>query len=45
MKLTRFAVYSWGVLVYNLGVILWCAFVRSTGSGAGMSCPSKQVNP
>jgi heme A synthase len=35
MKLTRFAVYSWGVLVFNLGVILWGAFVRATGSGAG----------
>ena len=35
MKLSRFAVYAWGVLVYNLGVILWGAFVRATGSGAG----------
>jgi heme A synthase len=35
MKLPRFAIYAWGVLVYNLGVILWGAFVRATGSGAG----------
>jgi heme A synthase len=31
----RFARFSWGVLVYNLGVIAWGAFVRATGSGAG----------
>lgn len=31
----RFVVYTWGVLVYNLLVILWGAFVRATGSGAG----------
>jgi len=31
----RFARFSWGVLVYNLGVIVWGAFVRATGSGAG----------
>jgi heme A synthase len=35
MKMNRFAVYNWGVLVYNLGVILWGAYVRATGSGAG----------
>jgi heme A synthase len=35
MKLPRFAIYAWGVLVYNLGVILWGAYVRATGSGAG----------
>ncbi len=35
MKLNRFAIYAWGVLVYNLGVILWGAYVRATGSGAG----------
>jgi heme A synthase len=35
MKLPRFAVYSWGVLAYNLAVILWGAFVRASGSGAG----------
>jgi len=27
--------YAWGVLAYNLGVILWGAYVRATGSGAG----------
>jgi heme A synthase len=27
--------YAWGVLAYNLAVILWGAVVRVTGSGAG----------
>jgi heme a synthase len=31
----RFAVLAWGVLGYNLLVILWGAVVRATGSGAG----------
>lgn len=31
----RFAAFAWGVLVYNLFVILWGAVVRATGSGAG----------
>lgn len=35
MKLTRFAKYVWFVLIFNLGVILWGAYVRATGSGAG----------
>ena len=35
MSFSRFAKYAWGVLVYNLLVILWGAFVRATGSGAG----------
>ena len=35
MKLSGFALYGWVVLVYNLGVILWGAYVRATGSGAG----------
>jgi heme A synthase len=35
MRLTRFAKYGWFVLAYNIGVILWGAFVRATGSGAG----------
>lgn len=30
-----FVRYSWFVLAYNLAVILWGAFVRATGSGAG----------
>ncbi len=30
-----FAKYSWGVLAYSILVILWGAFVRATGSGAG----------
>lgn len=35
MKLDRFAQYAWGVLAYNLAVILWGAYVRASGSGAG----------
>src|SRR5690606_29935869 len=34
-SVTRLALYAWTVLAYNLGVILWGAFVRATGSGAG----------
>lgn len=30
-----FARYAWAVLVYNLAVVAWGAFVRATGSGAG----------
>ena len=35
MQLNRFAAYAWGVLAYNLFVIMWGAYVRATGSGAG----------
>jgi heme A synthase len=35
MKLGRFAIYALGVLAYNLLVILWGAYVRASGSGAG----------
>jgi heme A synthase len=31
----RFAVYAWSVLGFNLLVILWGAYVRASGSGAG----------
>nr|MDP9114106.1 COX15/CtaA family protein [Acidobacteriota bacterium] len=31
----RFARFAWGVLAYNVAVILWGAIVRATGSGAG----------
>jgi heme A synthase len=34
-KLNRFAFYAWGTVAYNLLVILWGAYVRATGSGAG----------
>lgn len=27
--------YGWGVLAWNVAVVLWGAFVRATGSGAG----------
>jgi heme A synthase len=30
-----FAVYAWCVFGYNIAVVLWGAFVRATGSGAG----------
>lgn len=33
--MTRFSKYAWGVLVYNIVVILWGAYVRASGSGAG----------
>src|SRR6185369_15986928 len=31
----RYRRFAWGVLLYNLPVILWGAVVRATGSGAG----------
>lgn len=35
LSISRFAKYAWGVLAYNVFVILVGAFVRATGSGAG----------
>jgi heme A synthase len=35
MKQRRFATYAWSVLAYNILVILWGAYVRATGAGAG----------
>lgn len=35
MRHPRLARFAWAVLVYTLGVILWGAYVRATGSGAG----------
>lgn len=35
MKVTNFARYAWAVLAFNILVVLWGAFVRATGSGAG----------
>lgn len=35
MRFNRFAAYAWGVLGYNLLVVVWGAYVRATGSGAG----------
>ncbi len=32
---SRYARYAWGVLALNFLVVLWGAFVRATGSGAG----------
>lgn len=34
-RLPRVAWFAWAVLAYTLGVILWGAYVRATGSGAG----------
>ena len=33
--LRRFARYAWTVLGYNIAVIIWGAYVRASGSGAG----------
>ncbi len=35
MTLNRFAKFAWFVVGYNVLVILWGAFVRASGSGAG----------
>lgn len=35
MRSKRYAGFAWSVLAYNILVILWGAFVRATGSGAG----------
>src|SRR5215475_5692943 len=35
MKLDRFAKYAWFALAFNLLVIMWGAYVRASGSGAG----------
>lgn len=34
-KTGRFSVYAWAVLAFNLLVVLWGAYVRASGSGAG----------
>jgi len=33
--MSRLARYAWFVLLYNIGVIAWGAYVRASGSGAG----------
>jgi heme A synthase len=35
VRLSRYAVYAWGILLYNIAVIVWGAYVRASGSGAG----------
>src|SRR5438132_4734358 len=35
IKPNRFALYAWTTVVYNLAVVLWGAYVRASGSGAG----------
>ena len=32
---SRFTLYAWGVLAWNFFVVLWGAYVRASGSGAG----------
>jgi len=32
---TPFSRFAWGVLIFNVAVVLWGAFVRASGSGAG----------
>ena len=34
-RLSGLAKFAWAVLFYNVGVILWGAYVRASGSGAG----------
>lgn len=33
--LSRYAKFAWGVLAYNFLVVVWGAYVRASGSGAG----------
>jgi len=35
MTLTKLAKFAWFNVIYNIGVIVWGAYVRATGSGAG----------
>lgn len=35
MRFSNYAKYAWFVLTFNIGVIIWGAYVRATGSGAG----------
>ncbi len=35
MKSTKFARFAWGLLLYNIVVIVWGALVRASGSGDG----------
>ena len=35
MPKTNFTRFAWGVLTLNIFVIIWGAYVRATGSGAG----------
>jgi heme A synthase len=34
-SMSRLARFAWSVVAYNIGVILWGAYVRASGSGAG----------
>ena len=35
MKISKLAKYAWATVAYNILVVLWGAYVRATGSGAG----------
>src|SRR5215467_5216291 len=39
----RVARFAWFVLAYNIAVILWGAYVRATGSGAGCAAVSAAI--
>jgi heme A synthase len=34
-RASRLSFFAWGVLTYSLAVVVWGAYVRATGSGAG----------
>ena len=34
-RVSSFARFTWGVLAYNVAVVLWGAYVRAAGAGAG----------
>jgi heme A synthase len=35
LRFSRYAKFAWGVLAYNFLVVVWGAYVRASGSGAG----------
>jgi heme A synthase len=48
--MSRLGRYAWSVLAYNIAVIVWGAYVRATGSGAGCGnhwplCNGEMVPP
>jgi hypothetical protein len=53
VPLTRLARFAWAVLISTIGVILWGASVRATGSGIGdilmgaslLAEPKRQAEP
>ncbi len=39
----RFATFAWATLALNVLVIIWGAYVRATGSGAGVGATGRYV--